>query len=50
MDVILTAGGTPTPEEPLYAYCNDLPKAMIPIGDKPMISVGVGCIGCCQDH
>ncbi len=37
MDVILTAGGTPTPEDPLYAYCNGLPKAMIPIGDKPMI-------------
>ncbi len=22
---------------PLYPYCNGLPKAMIPIGDKPMI-------------
>jgi len=37
MDVILTAGGTPTPEDPLFPYCNGLPKAMIPIGDKPMI-------------
>ena len=37
MDVILTAGGTPTPDEPLFAYSNGLPKAMIPIGDKPMI-------------
>lgn len=37
MDVILTAGGTPTPEDPLYAYSKGLPKAMIPIGDKPMI-------------
>jgi len=37
MDVILTAGGTPTPEDLLYPYCNGLPKAMIPIGDKPMI-------------
>lgn len=37
MDVILTAGGTPTPEDPLYPYCNGLPKAMIPIGKKPMI-------------
>jgi len=37
MDVILTAGGMPTPEDPLYPYCNGLPKAMIPIGDKPMI-------------
>jgi GTP:adenosylcobinamide-phosphate guanylyltransferase len=37
MDVILTAGGTPTPEDPLYSYSDGLPKAMIPIGDKPMI-------------
>ena len=37
MDVILTAGGTPTPDDPLYSYCNGMPKAMIPIGDKPMI-------------
>lgn len=37
MDVILTAGGTPTPEDPLFTYCNGLPKAMLPIGDKPMI-------------
>jgi GTP:adenosylcobinamide-phosphate guanylyltransferase len=37
MDVILTAGGMPTPEDPLYPYCNGLPKAMIPIGEKPMI-------------
>ncbi len=37
MDVILTAGGTPSPEDPLYAYSQGLPKALIPIGDKPMI-------------
>ena len=37
MDVILTAGGTPTPEDPLYSFSDGLPKAMIPIGDKPMI-------------
>ncbi|MBW6473990.1 MAG: nucleotidyltransferase family protein [Anaerolineaceae bacterium] len=37
MDVILTAGGTPTPEDPLFPYCNGLPKALIPIGDKSMI-------------
>lgn len=37
MDVILTAGGTPTMDDPLYSYSNGLPKAMIPIGDKPMI-------------
>ena len=37
MDVILTAGGTPTPEDPLYSHSKGLPKAMIPIGDKPMI-------------
>lgn len=37
MDVILTAGGNPAPDDPLYAYSNGLPKALIPIGDKPMI-------------
>lgn len=37
MDVILTAGGTPTADDPLYSFSNGLPKAMIPIGDKPMI-------------
>jgi GTP:adenosylcobinamide-phosphate guanylyltransferase len=37
MDVILTAGGAPTADDPLYSYSNGLPKAMIPIGDKPMI-------------
>jgi GTP:adenosylcobinamide-phosphate guanylyltransferase len=37
MDVILTAGGNPTPDDPLYAYSDGLPKALIPIGDKPMI-------------
>jgi GTP:adenosylcobinamide-phosphate guanylyltransferase len=37
MDVILTAGGNPTPEDPLFPYCKGLPKAMIPIGEKPMI-------------
>ncbi|HSM23909.1 MAG TPA: nucleotidyltransferase family protein [Anaerolineaceae bacterium] len=37
MDVILTAGGTPTLDDPLYSFSNGLPKAMIPIGEKPMI-------------
>lgn len=37
MDVILTAGGNPAPDDPLYAYSDGLPKALIPIGDKPMI-------------
>lgn len=37
MDVILTAGGNPTPDDPLFAYSNGLPKALIPIGDRPMI-------------
>ncbi|PKO04939.1 MAG: hypothetical protein CVU41_14355 [Chloroflexi bacterium HGW-Chloroflexi-3] len=37
MDVILTAGGIPTLDDPLYAYSKGLPKALIPIGDKPMV-------------
>ena len=37
MDVILTAGGIPLPEEPLYPYTNGDSKALVDIAGKPMI-------------
>ena len=37
MDVILTAGGIPEPDDPLFALTNGLPKALLPIGGQPLI-------------
>jgi GTP:adenosylcobinamide-phosphate guanylyltransferase len=37
MDAIVTAGGIPLPEEPLYPATNGLPKAMVDVAGKPMI-------------
>lgn len=37
MDAIITAGGIPLPEEPLYAATLGHPKAMVDIAGKPMI-------------
>lgn len=37
MDVILTAGGIPLPEDPLYPYTNGDSKALLDIAGKPMI-------------
>ncbi len=37
MDAIVTAGGIPQPEDPLYAYSNGDSKALIDIAGKPMI-------------
>ncbi|MFN3741822.1 MAG: NTP transferase domain-containing protein [Anaerolineales bacterium] len=37
MDAIVTAGGIPLPEDPLYAYSNGEPKALIDMAGKPMI-------------
>lgn len=37
MDAIVIAGGTPQPSDKLFSYSNGKPKAMIPIGDRPMI-------------
>jgi len=37
MDAIVTAGGIPLPEEPLYPATNGQPKAMVDIAGKPMI-------------
>ncbi|MFT7585001.1 MAG: GTP:adenosylcobinamide-phosphate guanylyltransferase [Cellvibrionaceae bacterium] len=37
MDAIVIAGGTPQPDDPLYAYSQGKPKALIDIAGRPMI-------------
>ncbi len=37
MDAIITAGGIPKPEEPLYQYTQGKSKALLEIAGKPMI-------------
>jgi len=37
MDIIITAGGIPKPNHPLYKYTQGKPKALIGIAGKPMI-------------
>ena len=37
MDAIVTAGGIPQPNEPLYSYSNGGSKAMIDVAGKPMV-------------
>ena len=37
MDAIVTAGGIPQPEEPLYPYTQGISKALLDIHGKPMV-------------
>ena len=37
MDAIVTAGGIPLPEDPLYSYTNGDSKALVDVAGKPMI-------------
>ncbi len=37
MDAIVTAGGIPLPEDPLYTYTNGDAKALVDIAGKPMV-------------
>jgi CTP:molybdopterin cytidylyltransferase MocA len=37
MDAIVTAGGIPQPDEPLYPYTQGISKAMLDIQGKPMV-------------
>jgi len=37
MDAIVTAGGIPQPEDPLYTYSNGDSKALIDVAGKPMV-------------
>ncbi len=44
MDVILTAGGIPGVEDPLYPFTQGKPKALLSIGGKPMIQWILNCL------
>ena len=37
MDAIVTAGGIPQPQDPLYIYSNGDSKALIDVAGKPMV-------------
>lgn len=37
MDAIVTAGGIPRPEDPLYSYSNGDSKALVDVAGKPMV-------------
>ena len=45
MDAILTAGGIPQPDDPLYAYSNGNSKALIDIAGKPMVQWVLDALG-----
>jgi GTP:adenosylcobinamide-phosphate guanylyltransferase len=45
MDAIVTAGGIPQPEEPLYTYSHGDSKAMIDVAGKPMIQWVLDALG-----
>lgn len=45
MDAIVTAGGIPLPEDPLYSYTNGDSKAMVDVAGKPMIQWVLDALG-----
>jgi GTP:adenosylcobinamide-phosphate guanylyltransferase len=45
MDAIVTAGGIPQPEDPLYTYSNGDAKALIDIAGKPMVQWVLDALG-----
>jgi GTP:adenosylcobinamide-phosphate guanylyltransferase len=45
MDAIVTAGGIPQPNDPLYAYSNGDSKALIDIAGKPMVQWVLDALG-----
>ena len=45
MDAIVTAGGIPLPEDPLYPYTNGDSKAMVDVAGKPMIQWVLDALG-----
>lgn len=45
MDAIVTAGGIPQPEDPLYTYSNGDSKALIDVAGKPMIQWVLDALG-----
>ncbi len=45
MDAIVTAGGIPQPDDPLYAYSNGDSKALIDVAGKPMVQWVLDALG-----
>jgi GTP:adenosylcobinamide-phosphate guanylyltransferase len=45
MDAVVTAGGIPQPDEPLYAYSRGESKALIDVAGKPMIQWVLDALG-----
>jgi GTP:adenosylcobinamide-phosphate guanylyltransferase len=45
MDAIVTAGGIPLPEEPLYAATLGTPKALVDVAGKPMVQWVLDALG-----
>ena len=45
MDAIITAGGIPRPEDPLYTYSHGDSKALIDVAGKPMIQWVLDALG-----
>jgi GTP:adenosylcobinamide-phosphate guanylyltransferase len=45
MDAIVTAGGIPRPEDPLYRYSNGDSKALIDVAGKPMVQWVLDALG-----
>ena len=49
MDAILTAGGIPLPEDPLYTHTKGNSKAMLDIAGKPMIQWVLDALGAAKN-
>jgi len=45
MDAIVTAGGIPQPEDPLYTYSHGDSKALVDLAGKPMIQWVLDALG-----
>lgn len=48
MDAIVTAGGIPRPEDPLYTYSHGDSKALIDVAGKPMIQWVLDALGAAE--
>jgi GTP:adenosylcobinamide-phosphate guanylyltransferase len=48
MDAIITAGGIPQKNEPLFCYTQGKPKALLPIAGKPMIQWVLDAVNGCS--
>ncbi len=48
MDAIVTAGGVPLPEEPLYDATQGHPKALVDIAGKPMVQWVLDALGAAE--